>query len=373
MILDPSGGLVWFKPLPRYTSATNFRVQEYAGKPVLTWWQGDISVHGFGHGRRRDRRQRLHGHRPRARGQRPPGRPARVPADAAGHGADHLLLPDPLQPLLGRRLAPTAAVTDGVFQEIDVQDGPRDVRMDQPRPRGAGRVLRHRPTARRTAYPFDFFHINSINLDRDGSLLISARNTWTVYDLDAATRPDPLAARRQAARASSRRAGDTHGLAARPARTARRLDQHLRQRLLADRAPAVARDRPAARPADAGRPRSSSQLTHTPALVVESQGNVQALANGDWFLGWGQEPFFSEFSPTAQLLFDAHFPPTSSPTAASASPGSGTPDAPPGVRLPGRLRRDAGTVYASWNGATQVASWRVLRRAPRRDALHADR
>ena len=50
MILDPSGGLLWFKPLPTYTSATNLRVQEYAGKPVLTWWQGDISVHGFGLG-----------------------------------------------------------------------------------------------------------------------------------------------------------------------------------------------------------------------------------------------------------------------------------------------------------------------------------
>ena len=50
MILDQSGALVWFKPLPRNTSATNFRVQEYEGKPVLTWWQGDISVHGFGLG-----------------------------------------------------------------------------------------------------------------------------------------------------------------------------------------------------------------------------------------------------------------------------------------------------------------------------------
>ena len=41
---------MWFKPLPEYTSATNLRVQESAGKPVLTWWQGDISVHGFGQG-----------------------------------------------------------------------------------------------------------------------------------------------------------------------------------------------------------------------------------------------------------------------------------------------------------------------------------
>ena len=50
MILDQHGGLVWFKPLPPYESATDLRVQEYAGKPVLTWWQGDISVHGYGLG-----------------------------------------------------------------------------------------------------------------------------------------------------------------------------------------------------------------------------------------------------------------------------------------------------------------------------------
>jgi hypothetical protein len=50
MILDQSGALVWFKPLRTNTFATNLRVQEYAGRPVLTWWQGDISVHGFGLG-----------------------------------------------------------------------------------------------------------------------------------------------------------------------------------------------------------------------------------------------------------------------------------------------------------------------------------
>ena len=43
-------------------------------------------------------------------------------------------------------------------------------------------------------------------------------------------------------------------------------------------------------------------------LLAESQGNMQALANGDWFLGWGQVPDFSEFNAAGQLLFDAHFP-----------------------------------------------------------------
>ena len=50
MILDPSGALVWFKPLPPRVGATNLQVQQYLGKPVLTWWEGNISVHGFGLG-----------------------------------------------------------------------------------------------------------------------------------------------------------------------------------------------------------------------------------------------------------------------------------------------------------------------------------
>ncbi len=89
MILEPGGGLVWFKALPRGTSATNLQVQQYSGQPVLTWWQGDISVHGFGLRRRRDRQRRLRRHRSRPRRQRPAGRPARLSADSGGHRADH--------------------------------------------------------------------------------------------------------------------------------------------------------------------------------------------------------------------------------------------------------------------------------------------
>ena len=71
MILEPDGGLVWFNPLPKYTSATNLRVQEYDGKPVLTWWQGDISVHGYGQGEDVIVDQRLRADRARQGRQRP--------------------------------------------------------------------------------------------------------------------------------------------------------------------------------------------------------------------------------------------------------------------------------------------------------------
>jgi hypothetical protein len=112
-----------------------------------------------------------------------------------------------------------------------------------------------------------------------------------------------------------------------------------------------------------------AQLTHTPGLVVESQGNAQALVNGDWFVGWGQEPFFSELSPSGQELFDAHFPPHTQSYRSFRMPWTGTPVHPPALAF-APAGNGAGTVYASWNGATQVASWRLETGGSTR-ALHA--
>ena len=116
--------------------------------------------------------------------------------------------------------------------------------MDEPRPRRGRGILRLAAKRSNPAFPYDFFHINSIDVDRDGSLLISARNTWTVYDLNPATGQIRWQLGGKHSSFTGRRL-DAHRLAARPAGTARRIDQHLRQRLLADRAPAVARDRAA--------------------------------------------------------------------------------------------------------------------------------
>ena len=43
MILDGSGQLMWFKPLAKGTRAADFRVQEFNGQPVLTWWQDPLT------------------------------------------------------------------------------------------------------------------------------------------------------------------------------------------------------------------------------------------------------------------------------------------------------------------------------------------
>src|SRR5262249_30530293 len=39
-ILDRQGNVVWFHPVPQGLTASDFRVQTYRGKQVLTWWQG---------------------------------------------------------------------------------------------------------------------------------------------------------------------------------------------------------------------------------------------------------------------------------------------------------------------------------------------
>ena len=86
MILDEHGELVWFKPLsPAGTRAADLRVQQYEGKPVLTWWQDPLIAGGSSDGGRGDREQLLPDDRGRPRRQRLSARPARIPDHPAGH------------------------------------------------------------------------------------------------------------------------------------------------------------------------------------------------------------------------------------------------------------------------------------------------
>jgi hypothetical protein len=355
MILDPSGGLLWFKALPPNTAATNLRVQEYLGKQVLTWWQGRIT-HGFGIG-------------------------VGVIANSAYEDVAHVHAGNGLQEDLHElQLTPsgTALITayfpilcnlssigggsysglaDSVMQEIDVRTGLVMFEwnsLDHVALSDSYTPVRHFQT---TEFPFDFFHINSINLNRDGSLMISARNTWAVYDIDPATGRVRW------------RLGGKHSTFKAEAGTATAWQHDPRE--LPDGSISIFDNGsgPKVHPQSRGivvaldpQHRTVSlrgQLLHVPALNVESQGNVQALPNGDWFVGWGQEPFFSEFSPEGKILFDARFQGETQSYRSFRLPWSGQPSHQPVAAFTAAASH-AGTVYASWNGATGVAAWRVL-------------
>jgi hypothetical protein len=101
------------------------------------------------------------------------------------------------------------------------------------------------------------------------------------------------------------------------------------------------------------------KYSHPEKQLAATQGNMQSLPNGNVFIGWGSEPVFSEFSGDGELLFSANFPPEVESYRAFRFPWSGHPDDDPAVAVE-RGSGDEVTVYASWNGATEVATWEVL-------------
>jgi hypothetical protein len=354
MILDAQGGLVWFKPLASNVSASNFRVQEYEGQPVLTWWEGDISVHGYGLGKDEIVDG---GYRTLAQVRAGNGLEADLhefqltPRGTALITAYEPLLCD----LVGVGGPSSGAVTDGVVQEVDVRTGL--VRMQWTSLDHVALSESYEHPWGSLSWPYDFFHVNSIDPDGGGGLLVSARNTWTVYDVSASTGQVRW---QLGGRHSSFREGAA-------ARTAWQHDP----RLLPDgsisifdngSSPTVhGQSRGIVVKVDAGSGTATlvTQLTHGPSLIAESQGNLQALPNGDWFVGWGQVPDFSEYDPAGGLLFDAHLPVHEQSYRSFRFPWTGTPPHRPALAFQ-PAGAGGGTLYASWNGATLVSAWRVL-------------
>ncbi len=110
------------------------------------------------------------------------------------------------------------------------------------------------------------------------------------------------------------------------------------------------------------------QQTRTATLVAQYgqgggftsdyMGDTQPLPNGNVFVGFGSEPYFAEYSQSGKLLFEGELPGPNLTYRATLEQWLGLPLSPP----VGAARQAAGktTVYASWNGATEVVSWRVL-------------
>ena len=98
-----------------------------------------------------------------------------------------------------------------------------------------------------------------------------------------------------------------------------------------------------------------AQYEHRGRTVLRQPGqHADAPRSGDVFVGWGAEPYFSEFSSSGQLLYDAHLHGSYQSYRAYRFPWTGTPAAPPAIAA-STPERQAGplTVYASWNGDTR--------------------
>ncbi len=352
MIIDGSGNLIYFHPVGR-DIAMDFKVQSDDGRPVLTWWQGVVSPPGFGLGEhvildssyRRIATVRagngyqadLHDFQITPQGTALMTAYSPVLSDLSSlHGAKHGL------------------VLDSIVQEVDIKTG-----LVMFEWHALGHIALDESYARvpRTYYPFDYFHVNSIQLEHDGNLLISARNTWAAYEVSMATGGIVW-------RLGGKRSSFAMGPGAR---------FYWQHDVRSQSVGTVSLFDDGAAPVEEKQSRAEvlrldmthhtatvlRQYAHPQPLLAFSQGNTQPLPDGDTFVGWGQVNYLSEFDPAGELVFDAHLPGADDSYRAFRFPWTGTPhDAPNAAVAPA----GAGglTVYASWNGATDVASWQAL-------------
>jgi hypothetical protein len=354
MIVDQSGNLVWFHPLPAGQTATNFSVQQYQGKPVLTWWQGRIIRIGFGEGEDvlYDSSYRQVASVRAGNGYQADLHEVRLTPE----GTAWIDVFDPVRMnLSAANGASNGVITDGVVQQIDIKTG---LVMWE------WHALGHIPASESnnpppsSSYPWDYVHINSVYPGPSGDVLLSARNTWALYDVDihsGAVRWRLGGARSTFKLGPGVRFYWQHDAEFQPGGLISLFDngsdppkeKQSRGLLLAPN--------PAARTVTLAK-----QLVNpTRTLLAESQGNTLSLQGGNWLLGYGGLPDFTEFDASGRILLDGALGRDVQNFKTSLSAWRGLPGTAPSVAAQ-RGAAGAITVSVSWNGATDVASWRVL-------------
>ena len=311
-IVDAQGNVVWFKAVPAGEEASDFRVQTYNGQPVLTWWQG-TGLGGLSNGTDYIYNDHFQ----------------QVAAVNAGNGlsADgHEFLITPWNTALILSYTTATAnltsiggpadqtVINGVVQEIDIATG--KVLFQWNSEDHVPFSQSEQPLPASASTPWDWFHINAVTLDTDGNLLIDARDTWTTYKVN---RFNGSIIWQLGGKDSS------FALQAAPGQV---LDsageifawQHDPQALgngvytFFDNDSAGAPLLPYSRAVTVRLNPWTKVATlvasedQPEGLSAPSQGDAQTTRAGNTVVGWGALPYFSEFSPSGKLIFNAEFP-----------------------------------------------------------------
>ena len=215
----------------------------------------------------------------------------------------------------------------------------------------------YRPPVEDPDEPLDYFHINSIEVEPDGNFLIDAKGTYAVYKVD---RESGEVLWRLGGKRSDFEMGEG----------TRTVSQHDARRqedgtitIFDNGAPPEVHDQSRGIVVELDEEAMKATLvreyTHPEEPLATSQGNMQVLPNGNVFIGWGTEPFNSEYSKEGKLLFDLQFAGETQSYRAFRQVWSGRPAEDPAVAAE-RGKGDKVIIYASWNGSTETTTWRVL-------------
>src|SRR5579875_2670740 len=359
LMLDSSLQPVWFHPVPTRDVASNLHEQAYHGRPVLTWWQGKVTATGLidsGEDVVVDQHYRT---------------VARITGKDGWVITLHemVIKGDLAFVTVNRNVPRNLSAEGGVDNGVIVDSGVQAYDLRTGRLVATWDALKHispresRVQPPTNGFPWDAYHINSISLQPHDEMLISMRNTSAVY----------LVSMRTGRVIWTLGGKDSDFTIPAPDRFSWQHDAQLHHgdvlTLFDDHCcditgagvylPATAPSRglelrldPAAHTVT-----RLGVYSHGVTFHSEYMGNVQRLPNGDTFVGWGEVPFLSEFDRRGDLIFDGAFPSPDMSYRAYLQRWVGKPLTRPSVAV---RRGDGHTaVYVSWNGATQVARWRV--------------
>lgn len=213
------------------------------------------------------------------------------------------------------------------------------------------------PSSPKTFY--DYFHGNAVAQDSDGNIIISARNTWGIYKVNVKTGQtmwqvgakgdsklsEPWCYQHDVTALGNDEYSvfDDGGIGPKcyPGRTG-----HPARGL-------IFKVDPSKHPAGVTLIRS---YRHHPPISSSYLGSAQVEPNGDFLVGYGDIPEATEFSANGKRVkMDLTLSGLSYRTLRFA--WTGAPTWRPAVAA--KLHSGGTEVWASWNGSTQVASWRV--------------
>jgi hypothetical protein len=221
----------------------------------------------------------------------------------------------------------------------------------------------HQPLPPSPTVPWDAYHVNAINLVAGGKFLASMRNTWAAYLVDAKTGHIEWTL---GGNHSSFKMGPgasfqwQHDVEMRPGNIVSIFDDACCA--IGGGGPPIpngpSRGLLLTLNASAKTATLKQQYTHGAKFDAAFLGNTDVLPNGNVAIGWGSQPFFSQYSSKGKLLLDAELPTPNVNYRAYVQNWVGKPSRSPNGVV--RNGKHGALVFASWNGATQVRSWRVL-------------
>jgi hypothetical protein len=356
MIYDETGKLVYFRQVPTDTTVLDFRAQRYKGKPVITWWQGEAKRgYGFGKAMIFDQSYSKVAEVKAGNGERMDFHEFTLTSKGTALFIVYKIVRQDLSSVAGGSRNDLAM--RNLVQEVDVDTG--KVLFEWNANEHIAPTESYDVTPDRANLPYDYIHMNSINLDTDGNLLLSARATNAIYKVS-----------RKTGKIMWRLGGKRSTFAM--GKGARFRFQHdaIRQ----DDGTLTLFDNQMDLPIKSRNSRGLQlrldmkkktatkvrQWHNTRRQLSASQGNMQVLPNDDVFIGWGGDtPWMTEFSRSGAKRWEAKFTDKSVDTyRAYRQVWSGQPKAAPRAVA----RNSGGTItsWVTWNGATTVAAWRVM-------------